>query len=76
LEYYQGVRVEEDAFRVLRELPAVQLGECHTQLGTLEESEVADVARVELGHLDNVVKDLRQRLPEKKSFTLRVNVQL
>jgi hypothetical protein len=26
--------------------------------------------------LDNVVKDLRQRLPEKKSFTLRVNVQL
>ncbi len=52
---HEAVGVEEHALAELCEAPAVQLGECHAQLETLEQGQVDGVVAVQhVDHLDQI----------------------
>lgn len=47
---YQGVRIDKHTFGILRESPAMKLGECDAQLGTLQQRQIGGILRVQ--HVD------------------------
>lgn len=62
---HQGVCIQEHALAVLREGPAVQLGESDPQLGSPEEGQVDVVRAVDQVHLYDLIKHPRQDDPGK-----------
>lgn len=54
---HQSVCVHEHTLAVVRESPAVQFGECHSQVRTLHQRQVSHVARVQDVHHTHLVKN-------------------
>lgn len=54
---HQSVCVHEHTLAVVCESPAVQFGECHSQVGTLHQGQMSHIARVHNVHHTHLVKN-------------------
>lgn len=67
---HQSVRVQENTLAVLCESPAVQLGECHSQVRTLHQGQMCHVARVHNVHHTHLIVNRAQRISATQRWSV------
>lgn len=67
---HHGVCVHEHTLAVVRQSPAVQLGQRHPQVRALHQGQMSRIARVHNIHQAHLIKDALQRIPGVHSTLL------